>query len=269
MSTSEKEYSVHFEKFYRELFKFQTGTKKQLTCPGCTTKKRFIFGKDQLKYSCGPQNSANNKCGPQYTIDLPKYISFRELKQVYDEQINGSFTYDQGSLLEYDLHSLSKKMNVKQDLERQTKIVKDAQESLKRLISDYTETNSLNEHVEMIKSLEQKRYKNSIEKKKIMRDLGDEDLSDEVQRNLRKKYATLINENIEFMDMISELRKPLTDFIMYKKPLVTKHSHQGSDNDDEPEPEPEPSSEYESDEDEDESDEDESDEDEDEEHVGW
>ena len=231
MSTLEKEYSVHFEKFYRDLFKFQTGTKKQLTCPGCTTKKRFIIGNDQLKFSCGPQHSKSKKCGPQYTIDLPKYISFRELKKVYEEQINGSFTYDQDSLLEYDLHSLSHKMNVKQDLERQTKIVKDAQESLKRLISDYTETNSLNEHVEMIKNLEQNRYKNSIEKKKIMRDLADEDIADEVRSNLRKKYATLINENKEFMDILIELRKPLNDFITIKKPVVTKHNNHDKDQD--------------------------------------
>ena len=50
----------------------------------------------------------NKKGGIQYTIDLPKYINFRELYKIYDEQINGSFNYQKDNLLEYDLEKLKK-----------------------------------------------------------------------------------------------------------------------------------------------------------------
>ena len=74
-----KEYDTYFSKFYKDFYKYQTGSKKQLNCPQCSTKKRFIFNKDQLIFSCGPKHNKDKKCGVQYTIDLPKYINFREL----------------------------------------------------------------------------------------------------------------------------------------------------------------------------------------------
>ena len=74
-----KEYDTYFSKFYIDFYKYQTGSKKQLNCPHCSTKKRFIFNKDQLIFSCGPKHNKDKKCGVQYTIDLPKYINFREL----------------------------------------------------------------------------------------------------------------------------------------------------------------------------------------------
>ena len=107
-----KEYDTYFSKFYKDFYKYQTGSKKQLNCPQCSTKKRFIFNKDQLIFSCGPKHSKDKKCGPQYTIDLPKYINFRDLLQIYDKEINGSFNYQQNNLLEYDLKNLTEKINI-------------------------------------------------------------------------------------------------------------------------------------------------------------
>ena len=218
-----EEYDTYFRKFYGDLFKFQTKTKKQLQCPGCSSKKRFIIDDDKLTFSCGPKHSKDKKCGPQYTIELPKYINFRDLQKVYDEQINGSFDYKNDDILEYDLQKISLKIDVKSDLEKQVENAKGASESLKRLIDDYIETNALNEHIETLKTLSEKRYKNSLAKKKIMRELETEELSAPEKISLRKKYAVLINENQEFIDMIIELRKPNTDFIMIKKPKVIKH----------------------------------------------
>ena len=218
-----EEYDTYFRKFYGDLFKFQTKTKKQLQCPDCSSKKRFIIDDDKLTFSCGPKHSKDKKCGPQYTIELPKYINFRDLQKVYDEQINGSFDYKTDDILEYDLQNLSLKIDVKSDLEKQVENAKGASESLKRLIDDYIETNALNEHIETLKTLSEKRYKNSLAKKKIMRELETEELSAPEKISLRKKYAVLINENQEFIDMIIELRKPNTDFIMIKKPKVIKH----------------------------------------------
>ena len=218
-----EEYDTYFRKFYGDLFKFQTKTKKQLQCPDCSSKKRFIIDDDKLTFSCGPKHSKDKKCGPQYTIELPKYINFRDLQKVYDEQINGSFDYKTDDVLQYDLQKLSLQMDVKSDLEKQVKDAKGASESLKRLIDDYIEANALNKHIETLKTLSEKRYKNSLAKKKIMRELEDEELSAPEKVNLRKKYAVLIKENQGFMDMIIELRQPNTDFIMIKKPKVIKH----------------------------------------------
>ena len=69
-------YEKQFSKFYSELFKFQSGKKSSLKCPGCESKKRFIIDNDKLTFACGPKTS--EKCGPQYTIELPKYIHLNQ-----------------------------------------------------------------------------------------------------------------------------------------------------------------------------------------------
>ena len=48
MSNPEKEYEKLFTKFYGDLFKFQSGKKTNLKCPGCDSKKRFIIDNDKL-----------------------------------------------------------------------------------------------------------------------------------------------------------------------------------------------------------------------------
>ena len=106
------EYDKYFSNFYREFYKYQSGSKKHLKCDGCSTKKRFILNENQLIFSCGPKHNKDKKCGQQYTIDLPKYINFREFYKFYNEQINGSFDYTKNNLLEYDLKSLNNVMNV-------------------------------------------------------------------------------------------------------------------------------------------------------------
>ena len=118
------EYDIYFKKFYSELFKFQSGKKSSLRCPGCESKKRFIIDDDKLTFSCGPKTS--EKCGPQYTIELPKYIHFRVLQKLYEETINGSFNYEKDNHLEYDLQSLSLKMDVKSDLGKQKEMQQSA-----------------------------------------------------------------------------------------------------------------------------------------------
>jgi len=222
-----EDYEKQFSKFYSELFKFQSGKKSSLRCPGCETKKRFIIDNDKLTFSCGPKTS--EKCGPQYAIELPKYIHFRTLQKIYDEQINGSFNYEKKNHLEYDLTMLSLKMDVKSDLEKQKTIVKDSTDKLKRLIDDYIKVNSLEGYVETLDTLSKKRYKNSIEKKKIMRMINEEELSEPEKIELRRKYVVLIQENKEFIDMIIELRKPNTDYIMIEKPKVIHHGKKTND----------------------------------------
>ena len=222
-----EDYEKQFSKFYSELFKFQSGKKSSLRCPGCESKKRFIIDNDKLTFSCGPKTS--EKCGPQYAIELPKYIHFRTLQKIYDEQINGSFNYEKKNHLEYDLTMLSLKMDVKSDLEKQKTIVKDSTDKLKRLIDDYIKVNSLEGYVETLDTLSKKRYKNSIEKKKILRKINEEELSEPEKIDLRRKYAVLIQENKDFIDMIIELRKPNTDYIMIDKPKVIHHGKKTND----------------------------------------
>ena len=57
-----------------------------------------------------------------------------------------------------------------------------------------------------------------------MRMINEEELSEPEKIELRRKYAILIQENKEFIDMIIKLRKPNTDYIMIEKPKVIHHS---------------------------------------------
>ena len=223
MTSLETEYEKLFTKFYSDLFKFQNGKKTNLRCSGCDSKKRFIIDNDKLTYSCGPSNSDNPKCGKQYTIILPKYINYKTFQEIYDEKINGSFKYLGKDNLQYDLKSLSQRMDVKKELDIQKKIIKESSDNLDHLIKDYIEINKLNGYIETLETLSEKRYKNSIEKKKLMKLLNEEDLSEPEKIEIRKKYAQLISENKEFIDMIIELRKPNQDFIMIKKPEIIDH----------------------------------------------
>ena len=225
-----KEYDKYFKNFYNEYFKYKHQFKennnqsnKKLKCLECTTNKRFILDEDELIFSCGPKNSEDKKCGKQYTIKLPKYINFRELYELYNEQINGTFNYTQNNLLEYDLQNLSGKLNIGEDLEKQIQLIKNSKISFDKLISDYNEYNNLNEYKEKLMNLSEKRYKNSIEKKKIMRELNDKDTSSEEKIILRREYAVLIQESQNFIDMIIKLREENTDFIMIKKPEIINH----------------------------------------------
>jgi len=223
MSDISNEYDILFRKFYGDLFKFQTGKKNALHCKGCNSKKRFIINEDELIFSCGPKNSQDKKCGPQYTIKLPKYVKFSDLYKIYNENIHGSMEYKPNDISIYDLESLSLKMDVSKELNTQKELIKDSTEKLKRLIDDYIKSNELEGYIETLETLSEKRYKNAYEKRKIMKLLEDKELSAPEIIDLRKKYAVLVNESKEFIDMIIELRKPNTDFICIKSAECIHH----------------------------------------------
>lgn len=221
MSSSETEYEKLFTKFYSDYFKFKSGKKSHLRCPGCQSEKRFIFSDDKLVYSCGP--SSDPKCGKQYTIVLPKYIHYRTLRETYEKNMNGSLEYRKNDKLQYDLSEYSQKMDVKTELETQNKLIKESSDNLKRLIQDYKKSNDLDEYIDDLETLSEKRYKNSIEKSKIMKSLNEDELSEPEKVVLRKKYAVCIKENQEFIEMIQKLNRVDNDYIMIKKSETTIH----------------------------------------------
>ena len=221
MSSSETEYEKLFTKFYSDYFKFKSGKKSHLRCPGCQSEKRFIFSDDKLVYSCGP--SSDPKCGKQYTIVLPKYIHYRTLRETYEKNMNGSLEYRKNDILQYDLSELSQKMDVKTELETQNKLIKESSDDLKRLIDDYKRSNGLDKYIDDLETLSEKRYKNSIEKSKIMKSLNEDELSEPEKVVLRKKYAVCIKENQEFIEMIQKLNRVDNDYIMINKPECIIH----------------------------------------------
>ena len=223
MSSSETEYEKLFTKFYSDYFKFRSGKKSQLRCPGCQSEKRFIFSDDKLVYSCGP--SSDPKCGKQYTIVLPKYIHYRTLRETYEKNINGSLEYHKNDILQYDLSELSQKMDVQRELETQNKLIKESSDDLKRLIDDYKKSNDLDKYIDDLETLSEKRYKNSIEKSKIMKSLNEDDLSEPEKISLRKKYAVCIKENNDFIEMIKILNRVDNDYIMIKNSEMTIHKN--------------------------------------------
>ena len=222
-----EEYEKLFTKFYSDFFKFKNGKQSNLKCPGCQHNKRFIFNDNELIYSCGPKTDP--KCGKQYTIKLPKYINYRTLSKVYEKNMNGSFEYHKNDVMQYDLSEYSKRMDLKTEFEEQRKIIKESSDNLKRLIDDYTKTNNLDEYIDNLKIFSETRYKNSIEKQKIMRSIKEDELSEPEKVVLRRKYAVLIKENDEFVELINKLNKGETDFIMIEKSDCTVHKNDVSD----------------------------------------
>jgi len=220
---SQEEYEKLFTKFYSDFFKFKSGKKSHLRCSGCQSEKRFIINDDELIYSCGPKNDP--KCGKQYTIKMPKYIHYRTLREIYEKNINGSFEYLKGDIIQYDLSELSKKMDVQREFDEQRRIIKESSDNLKRLIDDYVKNNDLNQYIEDLETLSEKRYKNSIEKSKIMKSLMEDELSEPEKVILRRKYAQCIKENDEFIELIKSLRTQENDYIMINKPEITIHKN--------------------------------------------
>ena len=222
-----EEYEKLFTKFYSDFFKFKNGKQSNLRCPGCQHNKRFIFNDNELIYSCGPKN--DSKCVKQYTIKLPKYIHYKTLRKLYEENINGSLEYRKNDVMQYDLSEYSKRMDLKTEFEEQRKIIKESSDNLKRLIDDYTKTNNLDEYIDDLKTLSEKRYKNSIEKQKIMKSIKEDELSEPEKVVLRRKYAVLIKENDEFIELINKLNKEENEFIMIEKSDCTVHKNNVSD----------------------------------------
>ncbi len=221
MTSSEMEYEKLFTKFYSDLFKFKNGKNSQLKCPGCQSDKRFIVNNDELIYSCGPKNDP--KCGKQYTIKLPKYVNYRTFQKIYEENINGSFEYEENNILRNNLNKLSQKMDINKELETQNKIINDSKEKLNKLNKDYIDINKLDKYKEDLNDLALKRYKIEIEKRKIMRSIIEDELSEPEKVDLRKKYAGLIKENKSIIEMIENLNTDENNFIMIKNPEMINH----------------------------------------------
>tara|TARA_B000000532_G_scaffold68087_1_gene53992 strand:+ start:1232 stop:2935 length:1704 start_codon:yes stop_codon:yes gene_type:complete len=218
---SNTEYNKLFTKFYSDFFKFKSGKKSHLKCPGCDSNKRFIINDDTLVYSCGPSNDA--KCGKQYTIKLPEYIHYRTLREIYEKNINGSFEYNENDILQYNLSELKQKMDIKNEFEKQNRFIKESSEDLKRLIEDYIKENKLHEYADDLKSLSELRYKNNIEKRKIMKSIKEDELNEPEKIALRKKYVELIKENDKFIELIKKLDQPENNFIVSKKAETIIH----------------------------------------------
>ena len=221
MTSSEMEYEKLFTKFYSDLFKFKNGKNSQLKCLGCQSDKRFIVNNDELIYSCG--TPGDKKCGKQYTIKLPKYVNYRTLQKVYEENINGSFEYEENNILRNNLNKLSQKMDINKELETQNKIINDSKEKLNKLNKDYIDINKLDKYKEDLNDLALKRYKIEIEKRKIMRSIIEDELSEPEKVDLRKKYAGLIKENKSIIEMIENLNTDENNFIMIKNPEMINH----------------------------------------------
>jgi len=227
-----REYDINFKRFYNELHKYNEYIRinkdhKKLKCTDCKTKKKLIINSDknELTYSCGPLRNKDKKCGFQFSIGLPEYINFREHEKLYKTRINGSTEYNK-QIVEYDLDTLSKYINVNLEISDRKEIINHASKSLKILYDDYIKLNNLTIHIEKIKELYQKRNKNSLEKKKIMKKIMNNDLSEVEQEIERKKYAVLIRENKEFIDMIIDLRSENINYIMMKNPVINGEINQ-------------------------------------------
>ena len=74
----DKEYFEAVQLFYEERLKSQLKEKFR-KCEGCKGDKQFIEEVGKLIYSCGKSSKSKDKCGPQMTITLAKYLYYLEI----------------------------------------------------------------------------------------------------------------------------------------------------------------------------------------------
>jgi len=221
-----KEYEDNFKLFFDKFFLFQTGKKKYQTCPGCSTKKRFSINKGKLTYACGPKGG-EKKCGPQWTIELPKYIDYDEIENSLLNIIHGRLE-DIASDQCFDLKSLTALMEdteVIGDLKKQEVDVTNATTELQGLREKLVKDNQLTEKNTMIQDLAKRRLKNAQDKALKMQKLLSDDISAEEKSKLRTEYAQIVfDEKREIIPMISELRVQRSPILMTELPKVIKYA---------------------------------------------
>ena len=214
-----KEYNDHFKRFYDEFFLFKK--KKHQKCPGCSSKKRFIFNHGKLTYACGPKTDGK-KCGPQFTIELPKYVDYNTAETQLLNIINGK--RDHTDPMSHDLKSLSKLIE-DIDPKQQQDEVQEATEELQKLREQFIKDNHLSKRNDIIQELSKQRSKNSYQKALNMHKLLSESTSAEEKHAARVAYAQIIhNERTEILPLIKELREPITSVLMISEPVIIKHT---------------------------------------------
>ena len=221
-----KEYTEYFSKFQDDFIRFKTGKDKYGKCKGCSQKKRFIINKGKLTYSCGPKGG-DKKCGPQWTIELPKYIDSDIRERELLDIIHGRFqdyTNEQGLPLKI-LQPLLDESHSIGDLKSQESDVNRATSELQALREKCIKDNNLADKNTMIQDLAKERLKNSIEKVQIMQSLTDDETSAIERKELRARYAQIISdEKKDIIPRINELRNQRTPLLMMDAPKIVKHT---------------------------------------------
>jgi hypothetical protein len=221
-----KEYEGYFEKFQDEFIRFKTGKKTYEKCPGCSEKKRFSINERKLTYSCGPKGGTK-KCGPQWTIELPKYIDSdireKELLDIIHGRLD-DYTSEQGLPLQI-LQPLLDESHVIGDLKAQEADVKGATSELQALRDRNVTDHKLSEKNTMLQDLAKERLKNSQEKAFIMQKLLDDETSVIEKKELRTKYAQIVSdEKKNIIPKIKAFRIQRSPILMIDYPKIVKHT---------------------------------------------
>ena len=227
-----KDYEDLFEQFFNEFILFKTQKEQYRICPGCSSEKSFSLNEDKLIYACGPTSGAKtsgaktsgaNKCGPQFTIEMPVYVDYNQAKEQFLDIINGSSRACTDPLA-YDLKALSKHLELTDEYGAQQEIVETATKSLKELEEELIKANHLAERNSMIQELSQRRQKNSHKKSLTMQKLLSSDTPAVEKQSARRAYAQIIqDEHREIRPLMEELRKPIVAVVMTSKPKIIKH----------------------------------------------
>ena len=207
---SDKEYFEAVQLFYEERLKSQLKEKFR-KCDGCKEDKQFIEEVGKLIYSCGKSNKSKDKCGPQMTITLPKYLYYPEMKEDVSKILNNHVNLNQFK----DVFS-------KEEIDSHDEIKKDNEKLLHKCKKPFLEQNQLKQRENLIK----KTHRNRIQLKKdqtllISKIQKEED--EDKKETLMKEYIQ-INQRIkeEYEDLVKS-NKPLNQFLVVEEGSVIKH----------------------------------------------
>ena len=223
MDKEKLEYHKYFEKFYKDYFLFQTNKKKYIHCEGCESKKKFLISDNTLVYSCGGNT---NKCSHEYTIHLPKYSNIHQELQLINQKLNGCEKYIKGDISQFNLEKISKHINVEKELNNRKQNNSDLDKHKQTLIQNYNEINNFKERKELLKRFIHLQHTKNSEKKKLMIEIMNPELSEEKKSKKRIEYAQIVKDNSEVVSIITELKKDIYTTIITKDSKVNvKHNH--------------------------------------------
>ena len=223
MDKDKQEYHKYFEKFYKDYFLFQSNKKKYIHCEGCESKKKFLISENTLVYSCGGNT---NKCSHEYTIHLPEYSNIHQELESINRKLNGCDEYKNNDNSQSNLDKLSKFINIDKELNQRKKNNSELEKHKQNLIQSYSDINNFKERKELLLRFIDLQHKNISEKRKLMSELMNSELSEEKKSRKRIEYAQIVKDDSEIKSIINELDKDTNTTITSKKSDISvKHNH--------------------------------------------
>jgi len=217
------EYQEYFVKFHKDRLK-SMNPRKPLSCNGCKGAMRFHSQDNTLMLTCGEKGVG--KCGEQFTITLPEYVSYSRETTGMMNAINGKYYNDDPyDVSRYPLKAISKIAPLSKSeahaLSEQTNLVDNARKDLIELKKLYERENNLSGYVKKVQDLHGLRREVQRKRLRLMTQINKE--TDHIKRKeLFQDYAKTSLIANEIYPLIALLEEPWNDYVNVKEGSVTK-----------------------------------------------